>query len=198
MRESEQYLRRDPPTEVAQNNLHLGMPRLVTKLCHNMLSRNDETMSIKSFIRRSEVEEGVQTAVQKCKSKAWGLILSKTPLPGKGYKLPPRDGLAAAAFRLTIQGEKCKAEKLEELFAGLTHEGSLTTHLEAAVSLLLLLQNSSPGEEDRGPAEVGDCVDRWKKVEPGKYSHYSEAMFQFSEGNQKPPGLFVFRGIRHV
>ena len=122
----------------------------------------------------------MQAAVQKCKSRAWGLILSKTPLPGKGYKLPPRDGLAAAAFRLTMQGEKCKAEKLEECFALLKQEESLPTHLEAAISLLLLLQNSSPGEESRGPTEVGDCVDRRDKVGSGKYSHYSEAMFQFS------------------
>ena len=110
MGEAEQYSRRDPPAEVAQNDPHLGMPQLVTKLCQNMLSRNDETMSIKSFIRRSEVEEGVQAAVQRCKSRAWGLILSKTPLPGRGYKLPPRDGLAASAFRLTMQEEKCKAD----------------------------------------------------------------------------------------
>ena len=159
MGEGGQRYRRYQTTEVCfQDDYNPGMPRLVTKLCHNMLSGKDESTSIRKFVSKSDIEEKVLTAVRNCKSRAWGLFLSKTHLPSRGYRLPPRDAMAAAGFKLAIRGETTKAEKLDECFTKLNKEGSPPEHLEEILSFLLLLQGSSPCVETRRPAEVGDCI----------------------------------------
>ena len=115
------------------------------------------------------------------------MILSKTPVLSKGYQLPPRDALAATTFRLCEKGEDVRAEKLKQHASVLKQEeGGLPEHIDAVVSLLLMLQGSLPHEKNKRPSQVGDCVDR-KKVEEGKYPHYSQDMFDFSEGQAKPP-----------
>merc|ERR1719403_217915 len=136
---------------------------------------------------RSEVDAKVQKSLYFCKRRAWGMILSKTPVLSKGYQLPPRDALVATTFRLCEKGEDVRAEKLKQHISVLEREeGGLPEHIDAVVSLLLMLQGSLPYEKNKGPSQVGDCVDR-KKVEEGKYPHYSHDMFDFCEGQAKPP-----------